>query len=110
MTKPEPQGERVQIIRRAGLALFGDRWQSELARALGVNDRTVRRWSAGEEEPRPGVCADLLQLVAERERELRDLGRALAPLAVPGARVEWSTALAAERARILKARAGNKKP
>jgi DNA-binding transcriptional regulator YiaG len=34
-----------------GQALYGPRWQSELARALGVSDRTVRRWSASGELP-----------------------------------------------------------
>jgi hypothetical protein len=32
------------ILRKAGFALYGEQWRSELARALGVTDRTVRRW------------------------------------------------------------------
>lgn len=31
-----------------GRSLFGNLWQSRLARALGRSDRTVRRWLAGE--------------------------------------------------------------
>jgi transposase-like protein len=31
-------------LRKAGFALYGEQWRSELARALGVTDRTVRRW------------------------------------------------------------------
>ncbi len=31
-----------------GERLYGARWQSALARALGVSDRTVRRWLAGD--------------------------------------------------------------
>ncbi len=34
-------------LRKAGPALYGERWQSELARALGVTDRTIRRWLGG---------------------------------------------------------------
>lgn len=30
-----------------GAALYGPRWQTEMARALEVADRTVRRWAAG---------------------------------------------------------------
>jgi hypothetical protein len=29
---------------KAGFALYGEQWRSELARALGVTDRTIRRW------------------------------------------------------------------
>lgn len=32
----------------AGQALYGERWQSSLARDLRVSDRTVRRWLAGD--------------------------------------------------------------
>lgn len=31
----------------AGQRLYGKRWQTPLARHLGVNPRTVRRWAAG---------------------------------------------------------------
>ena len=36
------------LIREAGQSLFGDRFQSDLARLLGVSDRTVRRWIGGD--------------------------------------------------------------
>lgn len=35
-------------LRKAGFALYGEQWRSELARALGVTDRTVRRWAYDE--------------------------------------------------------------
>ena len=31
-----------------GQRLYGHRWQTKLAVALGINPRTVRRWVAGE--------------------------------------------------------------
>mgnify|MGYP001575276009 CR=1 FL=1 len=34
----------AQLSRMATL-LYGDRWQSSLARDLEINDRTVRRWA-----------------------------------------------------------------
>ena len=36
------------ILQEVGRALYGDIWQSELARDLGCNDRTVRKWNAGD--------------------------------------------------------------
>ena len=38
-------------LSRIGDALYGPRWQSDLARALGVSDRTMRRWAAVDEMP-----------------------------------------------------------
>lgn len=46
------------------LALGSDRWQSELARRLGVNDRTMRRWAAGENPVPAGIEPELLALAA----------------------------------------------
>lgn len=60
-------------LRQAGEALYGPRWQSDLARALGVSDRTMRRWAAGTHCPPPGVHADLLRLVEQRIAVLRML-------------------------------------
>ena len=53
-------------IREAGEALFGPRFQTDLARLLGVSDRTVRRWCAGEWEPRPFVWQALRLAMDER--------------------------------------------
>jgi hypothetical protein len=51
-------------LRKAGFALYGEQWQSELARALRVTDRTIRRWAQDEysipEEAREGI-AELCQ-------------------------------------------------
>ena len=58
------------LITRAGKALYGEQWQSELARALGVDARTVRRWAVDEATPRPGVYVDLLREATERLDDL----------------------------------------
>ena len=62
-----------RLIARVGEALYGERWQTPLARDLDVADRTVRRWAAGEDEPRPGVYVDCLRLAIERAAALDDL-------------------------------------
>lgn len=68
---------RAADLRRIGAILYGDRWQTDLARALGVADRTVRRWAAGTHPIPEGLKADLLKLLAQRSAEV---GRALAGL------------------------------
>lgn len=72
-----------RLIQQVGQALYGDRWQTDMARALGVSDRTVRRWVAGVDEPRPGVYADLYRLVLERAAELDALVDPLHRLMTP---------------------------
>jgi hypothetical protein len=56
----------ADLIRAAGEALYGPRYESGLAIALKVNRRTVRRWKSGEHEPRAGVWDDLLTLMTDR--------------------------------------------
>jgi transposase-like protein len=55
-----------RLLVEAGESLYGSRWQSELARDLGVADRTVRRWVAGTSEVPAGLYVDLLRLTQER--------------------------------------------
>lgn len=69
------ESDRARLI-RAGEALYGPRWQCELARALDVNDRRVREWVAGGRIP-PGIWADLVTLIEARGDELAGLSREL---------------------------------
>lgn len=55
-----------RLLRETGEAMYGDQWQSPLARDLGVAVRTVQRWAAGVNEPGDGVYMDLLRLTQER--------------------------------------------
>ena len=59
------------LLGAVGRALYGAQYQSALARDLGVTDRTMRRWVAGQTCPAPGVWDDLLVLVEERAEGLR---------------------------------------
>jgi hypothetical protein len=51
-----------------GSSLFGPTWQTRLANALGVNDRTLRRWASGENAIPAYVRVELLVL-CEKRRE-----------------------------------------
>jgi len=66
----------TNTIEKTGIALWGNRWQTDMAEALGVSDRTVRRWAGGD-EPRPGVFVDLLRIVVERQAMLDDIAEVL---------------------------------
>jgi hypothetical protein len=54
------------LLREAGMLLYGDRWQSALADALGVRRDTVRRWGTRENIPE-GAWLDIVKLVSERQ-------------------------------------------
>lgn len=59
-----------RLLVECGEALYGTRWQSELARDLQVSDRTMRRWVAGTTDVPAGLYLDLLRLTQERAAAL----------------------------------------
>jgi hypothetical protein len=61
------------LFGQLGRALFGSHWQSDLARTVNVNLRTVRRWGAGQEEPPSGVWRELEEITVTRTAELAGL-------------------------------------
>lgn len=63
----------TSVLVECGEALYGPRWVTELARALDVNERTVRRWAAGTSPIPAGAYADLLRLTQERAALLDSL-------------------------------------
>lgn len=63
----------ADLLRVVGPALYGPRWQSEVARDLSVSVRTVQRWLADDAMPadvpdrlRPLVRARLAELESAR--------------------------------------------
>jgi hypothetical protein len=72
-----------RLLKRCGEALYGPRWQSELARDLDVSDRTVRRWVAGSDDVPDGVYVDLHRLITERADDLDELLKLLPRAAKP---------------------------
>lgn len=47
---------------KTGEALFGPSWRSALGDALGVAERTIRRWEKGDSDIPAGLPADLAKL------------------------------------------------
>lgn len=66
-----------RLLVECGEALYGPRWQSELARELDVSDRTMRRWVAGTTDVPAGLYVDLLRLTQERGAALDALAERL---------------------------------
>lgn len=57
---------RPEIIRQIGEALYGPRWQTALARDIGVSARTIRHYIAGNRKPLPIVRLAIQRLWAEK--------------------------------------------
>lgn len=74
----------TRLLREAGEALYGTQWQSEMARDLNINTRTVQRWVAGVGEPAPGHYLDILRITQERAMMLDALADRLKREAAPG--------------------------
>jgi hypothetical protein len=68
----------IDLLHRVGAALYGERWQSGLARDLGVAVRTVQRWAVGDNPIPPGIWSDLDRLLAARTDAITELRRLLA--------------------------------
>ena len=60
-------------LAEAGRLLFGARWVSELARAVGVDGRTVERWRDGGYPIPPKKAGRIRELLQQRIEEIAEL-------------------------------------
>lgn len=67
----------AELLNATATALYGPLWQNALARALDINERTVRRWATGEAPVPLGVWHDISELIGDRVTELRNLQKSL---------------------------------
>jgi hypothetical protein len=65
------------LLRQAGEALYGARWQSDLARDLKVADRTIRRWDSGSHPMPNGLGKELRALLKARSIAIAAVRRQL---------------------------------
>lgn len=72
-----------RLLTECGEALYGPRWQSELARDVGVSLRTMQRWAAGTHDVPSGLYVDLLRLVTDRAAVLDALATRLPAAGAP---------------------------
>ena len=56
----------TSLLSELGAVIWGEHWQSPMARDLGVALRTVQRWAAGRYEPPPTVYARLREWLMVR--------------------------------------------
>lgn len=72
---------RLALLRAVGEALWGPRWQTEMAREIGVAKRTVQRWDAGANDVPDAAFIALAKVAAARVDALGAIMRRLARIA-----------------------------
>ena len=72
-----------RLLAEVGEALYGPQFQTQLARDIGCNPRTVQRWLAGANDPPAGIWMDLLRVTQERAMTLDALTDRLKREAAP---------------------------
>lgn len=61
-------------LEEIGTALYGERWQSDIARALGIKDsRRIRAFMAEERSIPAGIWKELAELLRARGKAALDL-------------------------------------
>jgi hypothetical protein len=86
------------LLAEIGNVLYGPRWQTDLARDLGISDRTMRRWAANVADVPPGAWRDFHHRLESRNAELERMKHRISGLLgaremtlqpIPNARPEW---------------------
>lgn len=61
-----------RVFAEVGQALYGDDWESTVARKLERSRRTVIRWKTGEGRLPIGTRAKLMELIDEQDKLLQN--------------------------------------
>lgn len=62
----------IDLLENAARRMYGEQWQTPLAKALGINDRTVRRWAAGNNKVPKKIWPLVYAILIEQERAIRE--------------------------------------
>lgn len=62
-----------QLLARVGVLLYGERWQSDLAKDLEIDPRRMRQWLAGERPIRADTPERLVDLLVRRRGQISSL-------------------------------------
>ena len=66
-----------ELFCRAGQALYGPRFASDIGRALAMSDRNIRRYVAGDLQMSPSLRLEIANLCMERAEYLAEVASEL---------------------------------
>jgi hypothetical protein len=73
----------TELLERVGEVLYGYQWKTDLARDLGINPRSMRRFASGEMPISRRFAPELIRIIQRRRADLQSLMRELAQLVPP---------------------------
>ncbi|ENW81326.1 hypothetical protein F909_02617 [Acinetobacter sp. ANC 3929] len=56
-------------LKQAGELLYGNQWQSDLARAINVDSRRIRQWISGQRPIPVGLWQEIIELLKNNSRD-----------------------------------------
>lgn len=63
----------IEDLKTAGELLYGERWQTNLSKDLGLSDaRRIRQWMAGDRPLPTGIVDDAKKLIEQRVKKMAD--------------------------------------
>ncbi|HBC0038433.1 TPA: helix-turn-helix transcriptional regulator [Salmonella enterica] len=63
----------IEKLEKIGLELFGPNWITPVARMLGINDSTIRRWISGASRPSVTIADDLPGAIEKKFHEALEI-------------------------------------
>ncbi|MGP5539299.1 hypothetical protein [Psychrobacter celer] len=60
----------IEQLEQSGQLLYGDQWQSNLARELSIDSRRVRQWLSGTTPVSPWVGGEVMQLLKNNQSQI----------------------------------------
>lgn len=64
-------------LKQAGELLYGNQWQSDLARAINVDSRRIRQWLSGQRPIPVGLWLEIIELLKNNSRDTASYAESL---------------------------------
>lgn len=63
--------DKIDLFKKVGQTLYGERWQTDIATALGLRDpRRIRQWLSRDRPIPEGIWKDLRKLLEDRNSDI----------------------------------------
>lgn len=78
----------VKVIIKTGEAIYGPSWRRPFSKHIGIHEKTLRRWLAGEYHPPADIIVRCISLLSERIDVLKSVRVDICEVTRPESRSE----------------------